>query len=175
MDAKEKCRQSLSMSSSRNSLFSSKWEKEEGFFSKSERAFGRDNVLGDPYHREKAILSSARPWHVLCVDPHSRWFMESSKFIKISYLGLVRNVIGCREERIEVVSGITVGELLRHLIERHGEPFRASVFRSRDELRSTALVCVNDRDIDQLEGFATPLGDGQELSVVVGVYPPEGG
>jgi molybdopterin converting factor small subunit len=101
--------------------------------------------------------------------------MESTNFIKISYLGLVRNVIGCREERIEVGAGVTVGELLRRLIERHGEPFRASVFRSRDELRSTALVCVNDRDIDQLEGFATPLGDGQELSVVVGVYPPEGG
>jgi molybdopterin converting factor small subunit len=101
--------------------------------------------------------------------------MRPANFIKISYLGLVRNVIGCREERIEVAAGMTVGELLGHLIEKHGEPFRASVFRSRDELRSTALICVNDRDIDQLDGFETQLGDGQELSVVVGVYPPEGG
>ena len=101
--------------------------------------------------------------------------MHSSNLVKVSYLGLVRNVIGCREEAIEIAPGMTVGELLGKLIERHGEPFRASVFKSKTELRSTALVCVNDRDIDQLGGFDTKLESGEELSVVVGVYPPEGG
>ena len=76
--------------------------------------------------------------------------MESR--IHISYRGLVRNVIGCREEELEITSGTTVGEL-----------------------RSTALVCVNDCDIAQLEGFETWVGSGQKVSVVVGVYSPEGG
>jgi molybdopterin converting factor small subunit len=101
--------------------------------------------------------------------------MHPPNLIKVSYLGLVRNVIDCREEKIEVAPGITVGELLGRLIEKHGEPFRVSVFKSKTELRSTALVCVNDHDIDQLEGFETKLDHGEELSVVVGVYPPEGG
>ncbi len=95
--------------------------------------------------------------------------------VHVSYLGLVRNVIGCREEELEITSGTTVGELLTRLAERHGDPFRSSVFRGVGELRSTALVCVNDCDIAQLEGFETKLGSGEKVSVVVGVYPPEGG
>jgi len=95
--------------------------------------------------------------------------------IHISYLGLVRNVIGCREEELEIAVGTTVGELLSKLAEKHGDPFRMSVFRESGELRSTALVCVNDRDIEQLQGFETRLGSGEKVSVVVGVYPPEGG
>ena len=101
--------------------------------------------------------------------------MRSPNLVKISYLGLVRNVIGCREEEIEVTAGITVGELLTRLIERHGDPFRTSVFKSQKELRSTALVCVDDRDIGQLQGFETKLESGEKLSVMVVVYPPEGG
>ena len=99
--------------------------------------------------------------------------MESR--IHISYLGLVRNVIGCREEEVEIASETTVGELLVKLSERHGDPFRWSVFKGSGGLRATALVCVNDCDIAQLEGFETRLGNGQKVSVVVGVYPPEGG
>jgi MoaD family protein len=95
--------------------------------------------------------------------------------VHVSYLGLVRNVIGQREEDIEIAPGSTVGELLVQLSEKHGDPFRASVFRSRGELRATALVCINDRDITELQGFDTKLKSGEKLSVVVGVYPPEGG
>ena len=101
------------------------------------------------------------------------FFMEAR--VHVSYLGLVRNVIGCREEELEITSGTTVGELLAKLADRHGDPFRSSVFRTVGELRSTAIVCVNDCDIAQLEGFETKLESGEKVSVVVGVYPPEGG
>lgn len=95
--------------------------------------------------------------------------------VQISYLGLVRNVIGCREEEVDLTPGSTVKELLDRLIEKHGDPFRQSVFRRDGELRSMAIVCVNDCDISQLQGFETRLGSGEKVSVVVGVYPPEGG
>lgn len=95
--------------------------------------------------------------------------------IHVSYLGLVRNVIGCREEDLEVASGTTVGELLAMPAEKHGDPFRLSVLKGSGELRSMALVCVNDCDITQFEGFETKLRNGEKISVVVGVYPPEGG
>ncbi|TAJ90154.1 MoaD family protein [bacterium] len=95
--------------------------------------------------------------------------------VHVSYLGLVRNVIGRREEEIEVSPGTTVGELLARLADKHGDPFRLSVFKGNGELRSMALVCVNDCDIAQLQGFETRLERGEKVSVVVGVYPPEGG
>ncbi|MBI4523469.1 MAG: MoaD/ThiS family protein [Deltaproteobacteria bacterium] len=95
--------------------------------------------------------------------------------VHVSYLGLVRNVIGCREEEVDAGPGITVGEFLDLLVSRHGDPFRQSVFRGTRELRATTLVCVNDCDINQLQGFDTKLESGEKISIVVGVYPPEGG
>jgi molybdopterin converting factor small subunit len=87
----------------------------------------------------------------------------------------VRNVIGCREEDIEVLQGTTVGELLRVLTDRHGLPFQQSVFKQNGELRATAQVCVGDCDINELKGFDTRLSSEEKVIILVGVYPPEGG
>jgi molybdopterin converting factor small subunit len=95
--------------------------------------------------------------------------------IHISYLGLVRNVIGCREETVNAAPGTTIGELLQLLVAKHGDPFQHSVLKNGGQLRATAQVCLNDRDITELQGFATQLGSGEQVSIVVGVYPPEGG
>ena len=95
--------------------------------------------------------------------------------VHISYLGLVRNVIGCREEEIEVLHGSTVGQLLRVLVDKHGLPFQESVFKQSGELRATTQVCVDDCDINELEGFDTRLGSEEKVTILVGVYPPEGG
>ncbi len=95
--------------------------------------------------------------------------------VNVSYLGLVRNVIGCQEEELVVTPGTTVGELLARLAERHGEPFQLSVFRASGGLRPTVVICVNDRDVAELEGFETRLESAERVSVVLGVYPPEGG
>jgi molybdopterin converting factor small subunit len=95
--------------------------------------------------------------------------------VHISYLGLVRNVIGCRQEEISVSSGTTVGQLLSLLTDKHGSPFQESVFKQSGKLRATVQVCLDDRDIDDLEGFNTPLGSDKRVTILVGVYPPEGG
>jgi molybdopterin converting factor small subunit len=95
--------------------------------------------------------------------------------VHISYLGLVRNVIGCREEDVQVLHGTTVGELLRLLADRHGLPFQESVFKQNGALRATAQVCVDDRDINELKGFDTRLSSDEKVMILVGVYPPEGG
>jgi molybdopterin converting factor small subunit len=95
--------------------------------------------------------------------------------VQISYIGLVRNVIGCSEENLCVLQGTTIGELLRLLIDKHGRSFRESVFKQSGELRSMAQVCIEDRDIEELQGFDTTLDSGEKVSILVGVYPPEGG
>lgn len=101
--------------------------------------------------------------------------MDMGQEVHISYLGLVRNAIACREENIDILRGTTIGQLLRLLIEKHGAPFRESVLKQNGELRSTAQVCVDDCDINDLQGFDTKLGREEKVSIVVGVYPPEGG
>jgi len=95
--------------------------------------------------------------------------------VHVSYLGLVRNVIGRGEEDIEVLPGASVRQLLRFLIEKHGPPFKESVFEQSGELRPMAQMCVDDRDIKELHGLDARLRSGKEVSILVGVYPPEGG
>jgi molybdopterin converting factor small subunit len=95
--------------------------------------------------------------------------------VHISYVGLVRNVIACREEEIQVLCGTTVGELLHLLADKHGLPFKESVFKQNGELRATAQVCVGDCDINELKGFDTRLANEEKVMILVGVYPPEGG
>ncbi|MBI3015467.1 MAG: MoaD/ThiS family protein [Candidatus Tectomicrobia bacterium] len=100
---------------------------------------------------------------------------EEPRRVKVVYLGLVRNVLDCPEEVAEVGDRTTVGQLLEQLASRHGDPFRWSVFKGNGELRSTVLICMNDSDVSQLSGLETQLEAGAQLTVIVGVYPPEGG
>ena len=99
----------------------------------------------------------------------------SNNHVKVVYLGLVRNVLDCSEEIAEVGERTTVGQLLEELASRHGDTFRFSVFNGDGNLRSTVLVCMNDCDVSQLAGLETPLEADAQLTVIVGVYPPEGG
>jgi hypothetical protein len=75
--------------------------------------------------------------------------------VHISYLGLVRHVIGCREEDIQVLHGTTVGEFLRLLADKHGLPFQESVRQNR-EVRATAQ-CPVFGDIDDPESKVSRL------------------
>jgi hypothetical protein len=67
--------------------------------------------------------------------------------IQSSNLRLVSNVIGCSEENVEAAPGVTMGDLLRLLVAKHGDPMQKSVFRNDVESRSTAQVCL-DRGLD---------------------------
>lgn len=97
------------------------------------------------------------------------------QLVHVSYIGLVRNVIGCSEENVEVIRGATVGQLLAKLIAKHGPPFKQSVFKQTGDLRAMSQVCINDRDIAELCGLETKMDENENISILVGVYPPEGG
>ena len=55
--------------------------------------------------------------------------------LHISYLGLVRNVIGRSEEELEVLAGTTVGQLLRLLADQHGPSVAASTIYTGFKMR----------------------------------------
>jgi molybdopterin converting factor small subunit len=98
-----------------------------------------------------------------------------SETLCVSYLGLARNIVDAEGESLHVRSSMTVGGLLEILCERHGPQFRHGIYRSSGQLRSFIQICVDDRDIDDLQGLRTPLDNGGEVSIVIGVYPLEGG
>lgn len=95
--------------------------------------------------------------------------------IRVHYLGLARGLVGADDEALGAAPGMNVGDLLELLVERHGALLRDGLYRRTGELRSFIQVCVDDRDIEELQGLRTPLDRGREVSIVVGVYPLEGG
>lgn len=61
--------------------------------------------------------------------------------------------------------GATVGEALSALVEQH-PTLRQHLYAENGKLRSFVNVYRNDEDIRFLEGEATPLNPGDELSIV---------
>ncbi len=63
------------------------------------------------------------------------------------------------------VSGATVGELLAGLTSEYGD-LRRHLFTDEGKLRSFVNVYVNDEDIRYLSKDATPVKDGDTVSIV---------
>jgi len=99
----------------------------------------------------------------------------SGQPVSVTYLGLARSMVDADGESIRPLSTMNVGDLLQLLSERHGPQFREGLYRRNGQLRSFIQICVDDRDIDELQGLRTPLDQGGEVSIVIGVYPLEGG
>jgi sulfur-carrier protein len=66
------------------------------------------------------------------------------------------------------VEGTTVGEVLKALDAAH-EGFADRLFDDSGELRRFVNVFLADEDVRFLEGLASPVADGQTLSIVPAV------
>ncbi|HEX7070676.1 MAG TPA: ubiquitin-like small modifier protein 1 [Rhodothermales bacterium] len=63
------------------------------------------------------------------------------------------------------VTGATVGEALRDLVERHPE-LRNQLFNDQGKLRSFVNVFRNDEDVRHLQREETPIRERDELSII---------
>ena len=95
--------------------------------------------------------------------------------VKVRYVGLIENVMGNRQEELNIDSNITVGELLNLLSEKHGAEFRHCVLRSTGELRPSVTIHISGRDIKELDGLNTRLPPDSEVTLVITGHPDPGG
>jgi len=72
-----------------------------------------------------------------------------------------------KKESVEV-TGKTVGELLADLTTRH-EGLRKHLYTDEGRLRNFVNVYLNDEDIRYLDNLATPVKDGDQLSIIPAV------
>lgn len=63
------------------------------------------------------------------------------------------------------VEGRTVGDVLRSLVEQHGQ-LKKHLYAEDGKLRSFVNVYVNDEDIRFQKNLETPVKDGDEISIV---------
>jgi molybdopterin synthase sulfur carrier subunit len=92
--------------------------------------------------------------------------------ITVQYFASVRELVGLREEILEVGEKATVLDVLRILARRHGEEIREYVFNPGTKSPSSHLqFLVNGDSISSLNGLSTVLPDGSSLAT----YPPVAG
>jgi len=92
--------------------------------------------------------------------------------IRVQYFASVRELVGLREEILDVEEKATVLDVLRVLARRHGEEFREYVFNPGTESpRSHLQFLVNEDSISSLNGLSTVLLDNSSLAI----FPPVAG
>jgi molybdopterin synthase sulfur carrier subunit len=92
--------------------------------------------------------------------------------VDVQFFAAVRELVGLREETLELPNGSTVKNLLDVLVERHGQSLRNYIYDPKsDELRWSLQVLVGDKPTSALNGLTTELTDGCVLAII----PPVGG
>lgn len=81
--------------------------------------------------------------------------------IRVALAGWVREIVGRSEVEVDV-SNPTVFGLIETMTKTYGDRFRTQIIdESRKELR--VIVVKNDREIEFLQGLATPLQEGDRV------------
>lgn len=98
------------------------------------------------------------------------WMVELK--IKIQYFAIVREIVGRRQEILDLDPDMTVIDLLELLATRYGEKFRQYIFDPNTRKPKPYLqFLVNEESIAGLEGFSTTLSDNSTFAII----PPVGG
>ena len=92
--------------------------------------------------------------------------------VKVQYFAAVRELVGLREEILELPDQSKVGILLEELVRRHGERLKAYLFDTKTgNLRQSIQFLIGDRAVLGVGVASTILSDG----VVFAIIPPVGG
>lgn len=85
--------------------------------------------------------------------------------VTVDYLGSVKQSLGLKQaEQIELKDGASVLDLLHLLSEKHGEPFKKSVYEPKSsDLKPYYILAINGLLTNQLNDMETKLKDGDRL------------
>jgi len=85
--------------------------------------------------------------------------------VTVDYLGSVKQTLGLKQaEQVQMKDDAVVCDLLFLLAEKHGDPFKKSVYEPKDtDLKPYYILSVNGVLLNQLNGLKTTLKDGDLL------------
>ncbi len=85
--------------------------------------------------------------------------------VTVDYLGYIKQSFGVREaETIILQDGARVCDLLSVLAEKHGEPFRKTIYEPKSvDLKPHYILSINGLLLNQLEGLETHLNSGDHV------------
>jgi molybdopterin converting factor small subunit len=91
--------------------------------------------------------------------------------VKIIFVGLIRRVVGRREEAVQVPEETTLGSLLQILAARYGRGLEEHLLENGD-LAAHATVLINGRNVIPQGALQARLGGGSESRVEIVVLGP---
>jgi len=96
---------------------------------------------------------------------------EANVWVKVKFFTTLREIVGKKEEQIELSRSVTVEALLRQLSKTYGKDFEDYVYDELRNVRGHLHFLVNGKSISTLQGFKTKLREGDQIAIL----PPVGG
>jgi len=91
--------------------------------------------------------------------------------VKVKFFTTLREIVGKKEDQIELSRSVTVGALLRQVSKTYGKEFQDYVFDELGNVRGHLHFLVNGKSITALQGLKTRLREGDQVAIL----PPVGG
>ena len=91
--------------------------------------------------------------------------------VEVKYYAMIREATGKRKEIVGLPPKSSIGDLIDMLVNRYGEEFARYIYDGEKRIRDYLSFMINGVNVNSLEGFDTPLKDGD----VVALLPPVGG
>jgi len=91
--------------------------------------------------------------------------------VKVKFFTTLREIVGKKEEQVELSRSVTVEALLRHVSKMYGKEFQDYVYDELGNVRGHLHFLVNGKSITALQGLKTKLREGDQVAIL----PPVGG
>ena len=88
--------------------------------------------------------------------------------VTIEYLGYIKQSLGLTQaENLEIKTNASVRDLLVQLAEKHGEPFKKSVYLPEDkDLQPHHILALNGLMVNLINGLDTKLKEGDRVTIM---------
>ncbi|MBI3062384.1 MAG: MoaD/ThiS family protein [Deltaproteobacteria bacterium] len=91
--------------------------------------------------------------------------------VKVTFVGLIQRVVGCRGETILLPEEGTLGGLIQELVARYGRELEERLLENGD-LAAQATVLINGDNALSRGGLAAKLTDGSQSQVEIVLLGP---
>ena len=96
---------------------------------------------------------------------------ETSISIKIKFFTTLREIVGKKDEQIQLSESTTLEELLKQLAKKYGEDFDDYVYDELGKVRGHLQFLINGKSASTAQGLKTKLREDDEIAIL----PPVGG
>lgn len=84
--------------------------------------------------------------------------------VRVLYTTQLKHALQRASDEVDLAKPLTVGQLLQHLSQLHGEPFNKLVLASPGELNPSMLVCVGNECLGR--DLSANLNEGDEVTLL---------